>query len=584
MGFMPTRNTKFSASLRRTGVISIQATLLASAGISAAAAQVVVPTQVNPAQVEKRFEPKQSPLPPSNLKTPAPAEQSGMSKQMEEQLSKKRFVLKSVSVEGSTVYSPDKLKSTYGDLIGKEISLLDAQKIAKRITAMYHSDQYILSQAVLPPQDIRDGKLKIRVVEGYISNVIFEGKIKQNSSRKLVQSYGENLTNARPVRTADMERYLLLLNDLPGSGAKGLVRPAAKKPGTAEMVVTMDHKPFDASYTLDNRGTKTVGPWQHTGTVTANSLFGLYDRTLLRIITTAPTTELRFFDLQHEEQLGSEGTRLVLDASHSRTAPGDFLKYSDIRGKSTFLQAKLFHPFVRSRQENLTGRAIFDARNTDTDVFSDTHLNTDKLRVVRAGGSYDFADPWYGVNLIDAQVSRGLNIFDATNSGTDRSNSNGAADFTKFNLDISRTQPLPHNFSLFTAASGQYSCNSLLAAEQYTVGGVGFGQAYDPAELSGDNGIAGKAELRYGQTLGDYYINAYQLYGYYDIGRVWSRDLGPGGNDKKSLASAGFGLRTNFSPNLSSNLEVGVPLTKPANNQGGHANSPRLFFTTTARF
>jgi hemolysin activation/secretion protein len=472
----------------------------------------------------------------------------------------------------------------YRDQSNKEISLLDARDIAERITTLYHSKGYLLSQAVVPPQDTASGTLKLRVVEGYISDVVIQGDVRENSYRKLVEAYGDQIKARRPINESDLERYLLLMNDLPGATAGGMIRPSPTQPGAAELVVTFTHKAFEGSYTLDNRGTKYLGPLEHTGAFAANSLFGMYDRTLLRFMTTTPDKEMKYFEAQHTEPVGDNGAKLTLDASHSHTEPGDALKPTQIVGDSDFLQAKLEQPFIRSRQANLTGRAMFDIRNSDTDVFRATELNEDKLRVARGGGSYDFTDRLFGIDVIDAQMSHGLNILGATGSGIDRSNAHGDSDFTKLNLDLSRTQPLPHDLSLLAAASGQFAFEPLLAAEQFTLGGPGFGQAYDPSELSGDQGLAGKAELRYSQSPGKRYLNSYQVFTYYDIGRVWIRGGGPGADDKKSLASAGGGVRAVFTENLSGNLDVGVPLTRPASNQGGHGNSPRVFFSVTGRF
>lgn len=569
-------NLKLSTATFRAGL------LLASTAISAdALAQV--PSSVDPSHLEQRFNQPTTQAPVSNITAPAP-KPAEIPAKLQAQMAKKRFVLKSVKIEGSTVYSPDQLKFAYANELGHEISLVDAQHIVQRITDLYHHDDYILSQAIVPPQSIEGGVLRIRIVEGFISDVKLTGDIKENSYRKIVESYADNIKGKRPIKTADLERYLLLINDLPGASAKGLVRPSPKTFGGAELDITVSHKTFGASYTLDNRGTKFVGPWQHTGVLTANSLFGMYDRTLLRVVTTAPMHELQFYDLQHEEQIGSEGTRAIVDVSHSRTLPGDAIHLLGINGQSDAIQAKVLHPFIRSRQENLVGRAIFDYRDTDTDVFKNVDFTEDRLRVLRAGGNYDFADKLLGVNLIDAQVSQGLSIFNASRSIDAVSNPKADGTFTKVNMDVTRTQALPRNFSLLAAASGQYSFDPLLAAEQFTLGGVGFGQAYDPAELAGDHGLAGKLELRYGQALNDYYINSYQLYSYYDIGRVWLREAAAGANDKKSLASTGIGIRTNFSENISSNLEVGMPLTKRPSNAGGRNNEPRFFFSTTGRF
>lgn len=549
---------------------------------SGAAAQV--PTSVDPSKLEKRFEAKPSGAPSVSVQAPVSAPATKLSKEQQEKLAKQKFTLKGVTIEGATVYSADSLKFAYQDQVGKTISMLDAQAIAKKITDHYRKNDYILSQAIVPAQNPSGGMLKIRVIEGFISNVQLQGDIRGDSGRKLTQAFAEHIKGKKPIKISDLERYLLLMDDLPGATAKGVVRPSTNVPGSADLIVTFSHKTYEGSYTLDNRGSDFVGPFQHSATLAANSIFGMYDRTLLRLITTSPTEELRFIDVQHEQQISDEGTRLALTASHSRSIPGDSLKTLNVRSQSQFYQAKLLHPFERSRQTNLVGRFILDARNSSTDVSYILPLSRDRLRSARLGGSYDFADSLFGVNLIDAQVSHGFDVFNATGAGDVPSRSIAENDYTKIDLDITRTQALPGNFSLFTTASGQYAFDPLLPAEQFSIGGATFGQAYDPAELSGDHGVAFKAELRYGQGLNDPLLKSYQVYGFYDIGRTWNRQAGVNGNDKKSLASTGVGVRTNFSDNLSGDFQVAFPMTKDPANQGGRDDEARLFFTVTSRF
>ena len=189
------------------------------------------------------------------------------------------------------------------------------------------------------------------------------------------------------------------------------------------------------------------------------------------------------------------------------------------------------------------------------------------------------ADSIDGVNLIDVEASQGLDLFNPTDSGTMRSRVDGETEYQKVLLNLSRTQTLPSNFSLLTAFSGQYSADKLLGAEQFSVGGASFGGAYDGAEISGDKGIAGRVELRYSDGTALDYFKWYQLYGYYDIGRIWSNTQTP---DNPSLASAGLGVRTMVSPSVYTYVEVGLPLTKDVGVEQNR--DPRVFFSVNASF
>jgi len=575
--------TFYLLPFRRSFLTGFWVLALSGLAMSAAFAQTVPPS-VSPGQIQKRFE-EQAPAPPSApmLQLPTPSE-APLSKEMQEQLSKKQFVLKEVVIEDSTVYSPADLKFAYENMIGKTISMLDAEGIASQITHLYHTDGYVLSQAIVPPQDVSNGVLKIRVIEGYVGNTIIRGDV-SDDERKVIQDYADHITGLRPVRTQDLERYLLLINDLPGATVSGLLRPSSEGTGSADLVLTLSRKRFDGSYTLDDRGSKYIGPWQHTFAVAANSIIDSYDRTQLRMFTSSPNVDELFgVELSHQENLDSEGTMLNLLASHTHTHPQDSLTSLDLNGQSNLFEAQVTHPFIRMRQENLIGRATFDYHDTITDIFRSTPFTYDRLRVARIGGNYNIIDPWYGNNTADLQMSQGLDMLGATDSGTNRSNANGDASFTKFNGTLSRLQPLPEKFSLLTAGTGQYSFQPLLADEQFSLGGPDWARAFDPAELLGDRGLAGKTELRYTDLVGQPYLDSYQLYGFYDIGHVWVLQGAAGANNNTTLSSIGAGTRMTFTQNFSGNLEIAVPLISDAVDQTSYRGSARVFGSLVAKF
>ncbi len=539
-----------------------------------------VPSSANPSLIEQRFEKKPTAASSVNDTVTAPLAESKLPKDLEQQMASTHFVLTRVLIEGASAYTPEQLQFAYDGMIGKKISMIDAHEIARRITRHYRDHSYLLSQASIPPQTITNGTLVIRVVEGYVANVRLSSDAISTGQQRVLSAYGQRLTSVRPVGIDDLERYVLLVNDLPGIAAANAIQVSPTAFGAVDMTTTATHTPWSGYVTADNRGSKYVGPLQYTASLTANSLFGRYDRTQLRAITTSPTSELRFVDLAHDEPLGDNGARWGLSGSYSDTDPGDSLKSSFIRGNSTFVQGKISYPFIRTRHENFSGRLLADIRNTNTDV-SGNAFSKDRLRSLRLGGSYDFVDEWMGVDLIDVQVSRGLNVWNASDSGILRSRADGESDYTKWGVNLARTQSLPNNFSFATTATGQYTANRLLAGEQFTVGGSGFGSAYDPSELAGDYGAAAKAELRYNHILNYAYLYSYQAYGYYDIGHIWMNDAGV---DAKSLSSAGIGVRTAFTRALSGSVEAALPLTRPVSNQGNHGDDARVFFSLSGRF
>ena len=390
-----------------------------------------------------------------------------------------------------------------------------------------------------------------------------------------MQRYADRITEEKPMNIGTLERYLLLMNDLAGVHAESLLQPSKDTFGAAELVLKVERKSVDVSTTTDNRGSKYNGPQELSGMVAENSLLGLDDRTQFRYATVNPTWEMRLFDLQETVPIFDNGTTLGLEASRTYTTPGYALETLQIAAISNDYQLHLTHPLIRSRAENLSITGTFDYRNTDTEIFEHTPLTDDRLRILRAGATYNSGDRFGGVNVLDAQVSRGLNIFNASSFGDNRSRPLGVSNFTKLDADISRTQSLPYQFSVMTALTGQYSADPLLTSEQLGLGGAQFGSAYDPSEVLGDQGIAARAELRYDDRPGDSWLTSYEPYLFYDVGSVWNKH--PTAKQPHSLSSTGIGLRTTLIWNLTASSELALPLTKPPATEL-HDN-PRLFLS-----
>ena len=230
---------------------------------------------------------------------------------------------------------------------------------------------------------------------------------------------------------------------------------------------------------------------------------------------------------------------------------------------------------------------MFDYKNPESWQLG-VRSSHDRTRVLRVGADYDYSDQFQGINQIGVEISHGLRIFHYTSdSYMLKSRAGGVVDFTKWTLNLSRTQQLPYNFSFYAAAMGQHSAQSLLSSEECGVGGEQFGRAYDSSEIIGDHCVAASVELRYLPQLDIPYLKYVQLYGFYDIGKTWNINPAAGTDQLDSLASAGFGLRAGVTDYVTGSLEMAAPLTRTVaansnTNTGG--NSPRVFFRLTGRY
>ncbi|MCD6034858.1 MAG: hxuB 3 [Rickettsiales bacterium] len=535
-------------------------------------AQVIAPS-VQPGQIQKRFQ-KPSPLKVApELPMPVQGE-TAPSKEMQ----KVRFTLKGVTIKGAKTISDAELASFYKDRIGKETSLGDLQGVASAITAHYRNEGYILSRAYIPAQRIENGVVRIEIMEGRIGKVTVEGI--PNDRRSLIQDYAEKMKRA-PLSARDLERYLLLIDDLPGITARGILKPSASERGAADLVVTIEEDKFEGAIGIDNRGTKYVGPFQTTAMAAFNSVLGLHERTTVRSVISSPTEELQYFDITHEETVGTEGTRVIGTFAYTHTKPGFILKPLEVEAENISAGLEVSHPFIRSRNQNLFGVVGYTYSDAEVRLLS-TEFTEDRLHVINLGTSYDVKDRLDGVSRIEGRVHQGLTD---EGQGLRRSRFNGESDFTKFTAEALRQQPIWRNIGVLTGVRGQYSLDPLLASQEFDLGGEEYARAYDPSEVTGDHGLALKIELNYGNYVGHKYFQSYQLYTYYDLGAVWNEDPLAGEPDKQSLASTGLGIRSNVTDAVSGYVELAFPLTHKVGTQGADdGHDPRLFVGLTTRF
>lgn len=493
------------------------------------------------------------------------------------------FVLRSITIEGATAFGEDELRKLYEDKLNTRISLADLNKIVASITSYYRNHGYILTRAVLPPQrtSLDEGNIKIQIIEGFVSNVSVVG---DGADDPQIQAYSAKIRAAKPLDAETLERYLLLMDDLPGVEARAVLRASPDVVGASEVIVNVTRAPYEFSATFSNRGSRFLGPEQLGITAALNNAITSNDQTQVRVVNTpvGDPDQLLFGEVRHEEQLGGDGTKLVVSASHIETRPGFTLEPFDVVGESTALSVGVSYPYLRSRRSNLFLNSTFTARNVDVNTL-DADLFLDKTRVLSVGTAYDFVDELSAINRLEVNVAKGFGFgTDVENQPSSRAN--GEESFWKFTASTSRIQPIEGPWSAFVALTGQHSTSALLASEEFALGGEQFGSAYDAAEVTGDSGAAARLELQYNETS-EGWLTAYQLYGFYDIGRVWNRNPIAGSEDATaSLSSTGVGARFNLEESLSGSLELALPLTRKVAAFGEDGSAPRVFFNLQYRY
>ncbi len=497
-----------------------------------------------------------------------------------EELKKVKFKLTRLAIQGATVFRKKQFFHLYRNFLGKNISLHDVYRIADAVTKKYRNAGYILTKAIVPPQEINDGVVRLDIMEGFIDRVRVKGRLE--GPKNLMNAYRKRLLKSRPLHAKDLERYLLLIGDLPGVFVKSVLTPSENQPGASDLTLILDNKPFSAHAGVDNRGTKFNGPFQIFAGAAENSLLGFYETAGIQGVVTSNPEELYYFNLFYEAPVSNEGTTFRLSGAFSQSKPGSSLEVFNVEGESHTFSFNLNHPFIRSRGENLRGQFGYTHRNTETDILGSLD-SEDRLRILEMGMVYDYADRLLGINLFSFNISQGLNILDATEPGSlNLTRSQGRSDFTKISGKLQRLQQLAPGWMLLGSVAGQYAFEKLLASEEFGVGGVSFGRAFDPSEITGDQGLALGLELQRAIDVKMKFLRGLQAYAFFDYGSVWNRVVTPTGEKQQELASTGLGARFNLTKHFSGYVELAKPLNRDVSTQGNR--DPRVFFSLSATY
>lgn len=487
------------------------------------------------------------------------------------------FVLRHVSITGATAIPHDRLVTAYQPYLGKKVSQADLVALAAAVSDVYRAAGFHLSRAIIPPQDVADGRLHLQVIEGSIIEVALKG---EGAEQFGVRPMLDPVLAEQPSRFTTLERQLYLINGRPGVHIDDTgLEEIGTASGRFRLIVTLKAWHFFTSFGVDNLGSSSVGPWQSYATAAFNSYLAPGDSLVLNLSTTpGDPRQLAFGRLSYEVPVGTDGARIGASGFYSEVWPGDFRHLVNDNTKTESFELHGSIVPLQTQQSSLTLTAGLGFTNAaENDVFGPVYA--DHIRNLSLTSDYRLQDNFGGTNYLTLNYRQGLDILGASHRDDDFLSHDGASGkFSALNFWFTRYQTLSDAWSLKLAAAGQWASGPLFLSQQFYLGGAAFGRGYGSAEISGDNGIAGSVELRFDQRLNWQYLSGYQLYGFVDSGAAWNDGFGI--NDGLSLTSAGGGVRFFLWDGLQADIGGAVPLSYRAPDNPGRG--ARVLFSLTS--
>ena len=482
------------------------------------------------------------------------------------------FVPVGWKITGFTQFTKSELDQKLQVFIGKPMKFENLSKVTAAIEKMYEKEGCI-ARALIPPQDVTNGVVKIDVVEGRFGDVIFDPSGSTSVNKKIILSHIKNgITESQIYQAKDFDRRLLIADDLPGVSLTGFLQ-TGRKPGHLDLVIKSSKEPsYIADLSVDNANSRSLGAEKVSFSGMLISPFEFGETISLQTLKSEGS---RYGRVSFGFPLGNRGWKMTLNGSrmnYSVIAPE--LKSMNISGKVHDTGVSLRYPIIRSRESNLYSIINYDHRQYLTTVAGNAQKDYDIKN-----GRIEFS-----ANLFDKFLKGGAN------SGSFSFTHGKVAGFgvdenyhTLLNYSLTRQQSLSDKVSLFLSFQGQYGLdlptsnaqqialpNSnaqqtsgvsgqefLDSAENFTLGGMSGVRAYPSGEASGPQGQKLLVELRY------LFNNSLILKPFYDWGMVEKRDPASVGPSEYEISGAGlsaswstpigFSLQTTYARRIGEN-------------------------------
>lgn len=499
-----------------------------------------------------------------------------------------RVRVKDFRISGNTLVSTEELSGLVRNLAGQELDFADLQAAAARLTACYRQHGYLLARAYLPPQEVTDGVVEIAILEGRISAVEVATTGGRLEKRLVEKLFAPVIARGTAVQGRDLERGLLLLNELPGIASAAILQPGSAV-GTSQLVLRLEEaSAVGGGIEIDNYGSRYTGEWRLGATGRLTDRFGRGEQVTLRGLATS-TGGIKSGGLSIQLPLPSLAWTLHADLNYLRyRLGGDFASLA-ARGDAADALVGLDWAWIRTRAWRATVSAQVIHRDLSDVIGSagtenDRRLTSAVLRLAASRG-----DGWLGGGLWGLQTSLTVGdlsldtpaqrAFDESPAGR-----HTAGGFAHLNTALWREQNLSGRWSLLGVVSGQLASGNLDTSEKVSLGGPNAIRAYPVSEAPADEELMGRIELRY--ALEHFpRLGAATLFVFGDAGaaRINRRPLAIDEDNHRRLH--GYGLGANLAKAGRYEVNATVAWRGAArSDQDPDAGSVRVFVAATRQF
>lgn len=473
-----------------------------------------------------------------------------------QQGSDEKILVKGFTITGDLPVPQQELLDLAKSRAGSELTLAEIYQVAESITQHLRQKGYILANAYVPAQTIKEGMVTVQVVAGRYGNI----KIDNQSTLKTAVAvhFFSSLKSGDYITQAELERTLLLFNDLSGVSVKTTLLPGTTADTSDLVAVISDTAKSDGQVYSDNWGNRYTGHNRLGFSADTNNFTRAGD--VLSINGLYAGSGMHDYGFNYTLSTGQDGGKFGVGYSSMHYLLG--AEYNALNASGVADTVSLFRNFVikRSRDNNLNIKLAFDNKTLRDQVQyigNDVRKKAQVWSLMLNGDSRDsFGGGGYNSYSLGYETGRlSLDSADAL-AGDAKAGARGSFGKTLFNFK--RLQKVTDRLTFYAAINGQLADKNLDSSEKFQLGGPTGVRAYPVGEASCDQGYVVNGELRW-----DLPKPNVQLIAFYDNGKalINKHPWAGAGENKRILAGAGLGLAVNTPSGYAFRLDYAWKIT-----------------------
>ncbi len=473
--------------------------------------------------------------------------------------------VREIRLKGNRAIGEAELRKIADTYQGRWVSVLELHELRQKLSLLYLEKGYVNSGAIIPDQEITDGVLRIRLIEGTLDaiRIIGNDHLSESYLRERIA-----LGAGPPLNLYRLGERLQLLQTHPViRSLSSELKPGAQSGEATLDVVVRERDPQQLIFDMSNARSPSVGEVTFGGEYSHLSLTGHGDRLAFRMENGAGLTD---FTLSYAVPLNAGDTTLgVQMARDGNAVVSEPFQDLDIEGERTIGVLSISHPLIQdlNRQFLLSGGLEVEETATTLggEPFSFSPWAVDgqaKVALLYFGQDWIVRDPRQ-VLALRSTFKLGIDAFGAT-----RNDQGPDSRFFSWLGQAQWARRFTGGNQLLLRSDLQLSADRLMTMEQYALGGLNSVRGYRTNELVRDNAFFASAEFRYSldEALGsDSSGNTpgLSLAFFTDFGHGWNR--GSSSLDVHSIYSVGLGLVWDPATVLHAELYWGLQLREVEN-------------------